>query len=138
VVRHQELGLVQDGQLLLPLVSLYNHLQREANSAAHTLLPMLSPAHHAYCSLSLLVHSTPVTSAQSQLCHCPWQNCGKATRHLCCLNCDRIKDACWAGEMSQWVRAPDCSSEGQEFKSQQPHGGSQPSVMRSDSLFWSV
>ena len=25
VVRHQELGLVQDGQLLLPLVSLYNH-----------------------------------------------------------------------------------------------------------------
>jgi hypothetical protein len=43
-----------------------------------------------------------------------------------------------AGEMAQWVRAPDCSSEGQEFKSQQPHGGSQPSVMRSDSLFWSV
>jgi hypothetical protein len=25
------------------------------------------------------------------------------------------------------VRAPDCSSEGPEFKSQQPHGGSQPS-----------
>jgi hypothetical protein len=34
-----------------------------------------------------------------------------------------------AGEMAQWVRAPDCSSEGPEFKSQQPHGGSQPSVM---------
>jgi hypothetical protein len=32
-----------------------------------------------------------------------------------------------AGEMAQWVRAPDCSSEGPEFKSQQPHGGSQPS-----------
>jgi hypothetical protein len=43
-----------------------------------------------------------------------------------------------AGEMAQWVRAPDCSSEGPEFKSQQPHGGSQPSVMRSDSLFWCV
>jgi hypothetical protein len=43
-----------------------------------------------------------------------------------------------AGEMVQWVRAPDCSSEGLEFKSQQPHGGSQPSVTRSDSLFWSV
>jgi hypothetical protein len=43
-----------------------------------------------------------------------------------------------AGEMAQWVRAPDCSSKGPEFKSQQPHGGSQPSVMRSDSLFWSV
>ena len=33
-----------------------------------------------------------------------------------------------AGEMAQWVRAPDCSSKGQEFKSQQPHGGSQPSA----------
>jgi hypothetical protein len=42
-----------------------------------------------------------------------------------------------AGEMAQWGRAPDCSSEGPEFKSQQPHGGSQPSVTRSDSLFWS-
>ena len=42
-----------------------------------------------------------------------------------------------AGEMAQWVRAPNCSSEGPEFKSQQPHG-SQPSVTRSDSLFWSV
>jgi hypothetical protein len=37
-----------------------------------------------------------------------------------------------------WVRAPDCSSKGPEFKSQQPHGGSQPSVMRSDALFWCV
>ena len=35
-----------------------------------------------------------------------------------------------AGEMAQWVRAPDCSSEGQEFKSQHPPGGSQPSVTR--------
>jgi hypothetical protein len=43
-----------------------------------------------------------------------------------------------AGEMAQWVRAPDCSSKGPEFKSQQPHDGSQPSVTRSDSLFWSV
>jgi hypothetical protein len=34
----------------------------------------------------------------------------------------------WAGEMAQWVRALDCSSKGPEFKSQQPHGGSQPSV----------
>jgi hypothetical protein len=43
-----------------------------------------------------------------------------------------------AGEMAQWVRAPDCSSEGLKFGSQQPHGGSQPSVTRSDALFWSV
>jgi hypothetical protein len=39
-----------------------------------------------------------------------------------------------AGEMAQWVRAPDCSSEGPEFKSQQPHGGSQPSVTRSSGV----
>jgi hypothetical protein len=43
-----------------------------------------------------------------------------------------------AGEMAQWVRTPDCSSEGSEFKSQQPHGGSRPSLMKSDALFWSV
>jgi len=34
------------------------------------------------------------------------------------------------------VKSIDCSSRGPEFKSQQPHGGSQPSVMRSDALFW--
>jgi hypothetical protein len=33
-----------------------------------------------------------------------------------------------AGEMAQGVRAPDCSSKGPKFKSQQPHGGSQPPV----------
>jgi hypothetical protein len=37
-----------------------------------------------------------------------------------------------AGKMAQWVRAPDCSSEGLKFKSQQPP------VMRSDALFWCV
>jgi hypothetical protein len=49
-----------------------------------------------------------------------------------------LKEMIRADEMAQWVRAPNCSSEGQEFKSQQPHGGSQPSITRSDSLFWSV
>jgi hypothetical protein len=32
----------------------------------------------------------------------------------------------------------DGSSESPEFKSQQPHGGSQPPVMRSGVLFWYV
>jgi hypothetical protein len=32
-------------------------------------------------------------------------------------------------------KSTDCSSTGPEFKSQEPHGGSQPSVMRSDNLF---
>jgi hypothetical protein len=44
-----------------------------------------------------------------------------------------------AGEMAQWLRAlTACSSRGSEFNSQQPHGGSQPSVMGSDALFWCV
>jgi ribosome modulation factor len=36
------------------------------------------------------------------------------------------------------VKSADCSPDGPEFKSQQPHGGSQPSVMKSDALFWSI
>jgi hypothetical protein len=36
------------------------------------------------------------------------------------------------------VKSTDCSFRGTEFKSQQPHGGSQPSAMRSDALFWCV
>jgi hypothetical protein len=42
------------------------------------------------------------------------------------------------GEDGSVVKNADCSSEGHEFKSQQPHDGSQPSVMRSDVLFWGV
>jgi hypothetical protein len=40
--------------------------------------------------------------------------------------------------MAQQIGALDCSSEGPEFKSQQPHGGSQPPIMRSDALFWHI
>jgi hypothetical protein len=36
------------------------------------------------------------------------------------------------------VQSTDCSSEGPEFKSQQSHDGSQPSVMPSDALYWCV
>jgi hypothetical protein len=49
-----------------------------------------------------------------------------------------------AGEMAQWLREPTAllkvlssNPRGPEFKSQQPHGGSQPSVMRSDA-FWFI
>jgi hypothetical protein len=51
------------------------------------------------------------------------------------INYNDKKGSGGAGEMAQWVRAPDCSSKGLKFKSQQPHGGSQPPVMRSDDLF---
>jgi hypothetical protein len=40
----------------------------------------------------------------------------------------------WRGGSA--VKSSDCSSRGPEFNSQQPHGGSQPSVMGSDALFW--
>jgi hypothetical protein len=36
------------------------------------------------------------------------------------------------------VKSTDCSSSGPEFNFQQPRGGSQPSVMGSDALFWCV
>jgi hypothetical protein len=36
------------------------------------------------------------------------------------------------------VKSIDCSPKGPEFNSQQPHGGLQPSVKRSDALFWCV
>jgi hypothetical protein len=36
------------------------------------------------------------------------------------------------------VKRTICSSRGPEFKSQQPHGGSQPSIMGSAALFWHV
>jgi len=41
----------------------------------------------------------------------------------------------WGWRDGSAVKSTDCSSRGPEFKSQQPHGGSQPSVMRSDALF---
>ena len=36
------------------------------------------------------------------------------------------------------IKSSACSSRGPEFNSQQPYGGSQPSVMGSDDLFWCV
>jgi hypothetical protein len=36
------------------------------------------------------------------------------------------------------AKSTNCSSKGCEFKSQQPRDGSQPSVIRSDALFWGV
>jgi hypothetical protein len=40
--------------------------------------------------------------------------------------------------MALWFKSTDCSSRGPEFKSQQPQGGLQPSVMGSDAFFWCV
>ena len=40
-----------------------------------------------------------------------------------------------AAEMAQWLRALKSSSRSPEFSSQQPHDGSQPSVIGSDAHF---
>jgi hypothetical protein len=53
-----------------------------------------------------------------------------------------ISKSCWfKNELRGWWdgsagKSTDCSSEGPKFKSQQPHGGSQPSVVTYDTLFW--
>jgi hypothetical protein len=57
-----------------------------------------------------------------------------------CVSVLKLKIVCLfmgAGEMAQQLRALTASI-GYEFKFQQPHGGSQPSVMGSDALFWCV
>jgi len=48
----------------------------------------------------------------------------------------RIKFEDWSD--GSVAKSTDCSSRGPKFNSQQPHGGSQPSVMRTDALFWCV
>ena len=40
-----------------------------------------------------------------------------------------IRKSPWGLEMAQQLKSTDSSSKGPEFNSQQPHGGSQPSVM---------
>jgi hypothetical protein len=49
-----------------------------------------------------------------------------------------IKEGLGAGEMAQMVKSTDCSSEGPECKSQQPHGGLQPPIMRVSEGSYSV
>ena len=51
--------------------------------------------------------------------------------YLNCIYClyitNNTSGGWWGGSA---VKNTDCSSRGHEFKSQQPHGGSQPSIMR--------
>jgi hypothetical protein len=49
-----------------------------------------------------------------------------------------LKKHSWGWGDGSVVKSTDCSSRGPEFNSQQPHGGSQPSVMEFDALFWCV
>jgi hypothetical protein len=57
---------------------------------------------------------------------------------LCISRSERMKIT-RAGEMAQRLRTlAALLNEGPEFKFQQPHGSTQPFVMRSDALFWCV
>ena len=62
--------------------------------------------------------------------------------HMCVCNLDATlnfkKLYIWGWRDGSVVKSSDYSSRGPEFNSQQPHGGSQPSVMGSNALFWSV
>jgi hypothetical protein len=44
----------------------------------------------------------------------------------------------WGWRDGSAVKSTNCSSRGPEFNSQQTHGGSQPSVMEYNALFWCV
>jgi hypothetical protein len=50
----------------------------------------------------------------------------------------RLLRICGGWQDGSVVKSADYSSEGPEFKSQQPHGGSQPTITKYDALFWSI
>jgi hypothetical protein len=62
--------------------------------------------------------------------------CPHALLRLYFIVCINIMCGGWRD--SSEVKSTDCFSRGPEFKFQQPHGGSQPSRMGSDALFWCV
>ena len=47
-----------------------------------------------------------------------------------------LKSYLWGWRDGSEVKSAGYSSRGPEFNFQQPHGGSQPSLVESDALFW--
>jgi hypothetical protein len=74
-----------------------------------------------------------LTTTWGEVCPCP-----KPLLFLICHIYLFIKKLAGDWRDGPMVKSTDYSSKGPELKSQQPHGGSQPSVMRSDALFWCV
>jgi hypothetical protein len=66
------------------------------------------------------------------------QSLSLCTKKPCFQKKKKKKRFSWDWRDGSAVKSTDCSSRGPEFNSQQPHGGSQPSVMKSDVLFWGV
>ncbi|CAO2629018.1 hypothetical protein LEMLEM_LOCUS20290, partial [Lemmus lemmus] len=60
------------------------------------------------------------------------------TLHYICLNANLYAQQWlwWSLSIYLRVKRTGCPSSGPEFDSHQPRGGSQPSLMRSGSLFW--
>jgi hypothetical protein len=85
-------------------------------------------------------HRVTRTISTSSRIVCPSQEVvikSRNCRQWCCVML--LKMDSWGWRDGSAVKSTDCSPEGPEFKSQQPHGGSQLSVMRSGALFfWSV
>jgi hypothetical protein len=73
--------------------------------------------------------------AQVWVAHAPVGNLLLGTFWQYSLGLQQNTGGWWDGSV---VKSTDCFSEGPEFKSQQPHGGSQTSVTKSDALFWSL
>jgi hypothetical protein len=55
--------------------------------------------------------------------------------HIHKIKINKLKKCVQGWRDGSAVKRTDCSSRGSQFNSQQPHGGSQPSVMGSDALF---
>jgi hypothetical protein len=87
---------------------------------------------HTHIAYFMLLACCPsVTALFSGLCVC---------LYVCCVALKTLNGKRGVGG-GDWrdgsmVKNTDCSSRSPEFNSQQPHGGSQSSVMGSDALFW--
>jgi len=91
-------------------------------------IPMCSYTHvhtHTHTHTHTRTHA-PYTHTHTHTHTYTWTK----THGLECINKD------WRDGSA--VKSTDCSSRGPELEFQQPHGGSQPSVVGSDALFWCV
>jgi hypothetical protein len=81
------------------------------------------------CAIHALLHTHQYMHTQEYMYMCVHTHTHTHTQS---------KAECGGWRDSSAVKSTDCSSRGPKFNSQQPHGGSQPSVMGSDALFWCV
>jgi hypothetical protein len=98
---------------------------------------MTSSAHFVmYQKMKRRVNSiwSPMNNSNIEICSL--NNCASGFSKKTRL--DALKHTFWVWRDGSVLKSTGCSSRGPEFSSQQPHGGSQPAVMNSDTLFWCV